>query len=129
VRVLHNGAGLGAVIHAGRGLGGRILEGGEPSAVALADAGMLGDEERTFLDAEHVTSVMVIPLVNAGVQPGELRVDGAVYSGRRDGRPFEPEVLAAAGNLAGRLAFDIRFAERLGEATQRWDRLLGVPPS
>jgi signal transduction histidine kinase len=123
---LHNGAGLGVVIHAGRGLGGRILEGGEPSAATVADAGMLSDEERTFLDAENVTNVMVLPLVNAGVQPGELRVDGAVYAGRRDGGRFEPDLLAAAGQVAAHVAFDVRFAQRLREATQRWDRVLGA---
>jgi signal transduction histidine kinase len=123
---LQNGAGLGVVIHAGRGLGGRILEGGEPSTATVADAGMLSNEERAFLDAEHVTNVMVIPLVNAGVQPGELRVDGAVYAGRRDAGRFEPDLLAAAGQVAGHVAFDVRFAQRLREATQRWDRLLGA---
>ncbi len=124
---LHGGAGLGVVIHAGHGLGGRILQGAEGSTASLGDAGAFSDEERAFLDTERVTSVMVIPLLNEGVQPGELRIDGAIYAGKRDGGPFAPDTLAAAGQLAGRVAFDVRFAQRLREATQRWDRLLGAP--
>jgi hypothetical protein len=73
---------------------------------SLEDEGDLGDEERGFLGAEQVTSAMVIPLANPGVNPGELRVDGLVYAGRRDGSLFEPNIVAQATQVAGRMALN-----------------------
>jgi signal transduction histidine kinase len=114
-----------ATIEAGHGVGGHILQGAtKPALAAVEDEDAFSEDERRFLRAEHVTSAMVVPLVNPGVSPGELRVDGLVYAGRRDGAPFGSEAVRLATELADRVAFDVRYAQRLQEATQRWDRLL-----
>jgi signal transduction histidine kinase len=114
-------------IPAGQGLAGQVLQAGKPAAASLEDEGAFSHEERLFLGAEHVTSAMVVPLVNPGVKPGEMRIDGLVYAGRRDGNPFGTHAVALAAQLAGRVAFDVRFAQRLQEATERWDQVLEGP--
>jgi len=125
---LHGTAGLIGTIQAGHGAGGQILKGGaKPVLASVEDEGHLSEHERALLSAERVTSVVVVPLLNPGVSPGELRVDGLVYAGRRDGRPFGADIVPLATELAGRVAFDVRYAQRLQEATQRWDRLLQAP--
>jgi two-component system, NtrC family, sensor kinase len=120
--------GLMVTIQAGHGLGGQILQGAtKPILASLEDEGAFSDTERAFLAGEDVTSAIVVPLVNPGVRPGELRVDGLVYAGRRDGSPFGTAIVARATELAGQVAFEVRFAQRLQEATHRWDRLLHDP--
>ena len=115
-------------IQAGDGLGGHILQGAtKPALVSLEDGDGISDDERAFLAGEHVTSAMVIPLANPGVNPGELRVDGLVYAARRDGGPLGTEIVARATELAGQVAFEVRYTQRLQEATERWDRLVHTP--
>ena len=94
---LHGAAGPMATIEAGHGVGGHILQGAtKPALAAVEDEGAFSENERAFLGAEHVTGAMVVPLVNPGVSPGELRVDGLVYAARRDGAAFGPESVSLA---------------------------------
>ena len=113
-------AGTASVVTSSRGRRSRAL-------VSLEDGDGISDDERAFLAGEHVTSAMVIPLANPGVNPGELRVDGLVYAARRDGGPLGTEIVARATELAGQVAFEVRYTQRLQEATERWDRLVHTP--
>jgi signal transduction histidine kinase len=109
---------LGLRIEPGVGVGGSVLAGGPPwrGSAALADHAGLSPDEQRFLAEARIAAVMVAPLRSKALWTGELRVDGLVYLGRHERKPFGAKVVARAVALGERLARAVRDAQRLEDA-------------
>jgi signal transduction histidine kinase len=74
--------------------------------------------ERQFLNEAGAIGAMVVPLLTRALWTGDPRVEGVVYVGRRDGRPFGDETVARAVALGERLGRSVRDAQRLEDAAR-----------
>jgi hypothetical protein len=84
------------------------------------DGRSLSPAERSILMDEGIVSVMVVPIREKALLPGETRLQGLTYLGRRRLDPFSDEALASVAGLGERLARPIRDAWRLHETICRW---------
>jgi signal transduction histidine kinase len=107
-------------IEPGNGVGGLVLLGGQPWRQDVDAVGDLSPMERGFLAEEGVAVVMVIPLRGDGLLPGETRLQGLVYIGRRRRNPFSDDAVDRSLRLAEKVARSVRDAWRLHEVTRRW---------
>jgi signal transduction histidine kinase len=111
---------LGLRIESRVGAGGGVMAGSPPwrGATSEGDDGGLSPPEREFLIEAGVAAVMVVPLRSKALWTAEPRVEGLVYVGRRDGRPFGEETVTRAVALGEHLARAVRDAQRLEDATK-----------
>jgi signal transduction histidine kinase/CheY-like chemotaxis protein/putative methionine-R-sulfoxide reductase with GAF domain len=99
----------------GRGFVGRVLETGRPyrAADAAADAAVHPEYGRSFIEAEGVRTVMVVPV------RGEEGITGLIYTARRRPRPFSDEDERVVSRLAEYAAIAIRNAQLHAEAERQ----------
>src|SRR5207249_8108554 len=116
-------AGLGLAIEAGVGVGGAVLAKGEPwwGKIEGDGATRLSDRESTVLCHEGVRHLMAIPLLTTGFW-GEARIEGVAYVGTRRDVAWSDRTVAAGQRLGRHAARPVRGAQRVSEATQRWER-------
>ena len=107
-------------IDPGIGVGGLVLLTGEPWRLDVDAEGDLSPAERALLADEGIATVMVVPLRTEALLPGETRLEGLAYVGRRRRDRFSADVMAGCVNLAERVARPVRDAWRLHGATRRW---------
>jgi signal transduction histidine kinase len=115
---------IGVVIRHGEGIGGAVLANGvawrgDSTGDAVIRA---SDDELSFLLAERMSQLMVVPLTTTGFS-GEARIEGVAYVGRHDGVPWSDEAMDAARQLGRRVGRTVRDAQRVAQATQDWKRL------
>jgi signal transduction histidine kinase len=107
-------------IDPGVGIGGLVLLTGEPWRLDVDAEGDLSLAERALLTDEGIATVMVVPLQADALLPGETRLEGLAYVGRRRRDRFSTDTMASCVRLAEKVARPIRDAWRLHEVTQRW---------
>jgi signal transduction histidine kinase len=120
-------------IEPGVGVGGMILAGGAPwKGLVRPESGGLTPVEHQFLVEAGVAHALIVPLRGRASWSREPRLDGVVYLGRREDRPFDHEAVAQAVALGERLARPARDAQRLDDAMRRWGdlraQLADAPP-
>src|SRR5437016_9006728 len=117
-------AGLGLAIEPGVGVGGAVLAKGEPwlGKIGRNGATRLSDRESTVLCHEGVRHLMAIPLITTGFF-GEARIEGVAYVGTRRDVAWSDRTVAASQRLGRQAARAVRGAQRVSEATQRWERV------
>jgi len=116
--------GLGLAIEPGVGVGGAVLAKGEPwlGKIGRNGATRLSDRESTVLCHEGVRHLMAIPLITTGFF-GEARIEGVAYVGTRRDVAWSDRTVAASQRLGRQAARAVRGAQRVSEATQRWERV------
>ncbi len=107
-------------IDPGSGVGGLVLLTGEPWRLDVDAEGDLSLAERALLADEGIATVMVVPLQADALLPGETRLEGLAYVGRRRRDKFSADVTASCMRLAEKVARPVRDAWRLHEVTHRW---------
>lgn len=107
-------------IDPGTGIGGLVLLTGEPWRLDVDAEGDLSLAERALLTDEGIATVMVVPLQADALLPGETRLEGLAYVGRRRRDRFSADAMASCVRLAEKVARPVRDAWRLHEVTQRW---------
>ena len=117
-------SGLGLAIEPGVGVGGAVLAKGEPwlGKIGRNGATRLSDRESTVLCHEGVRHLMAIPLITTGFF-GEARIEGVAYVGTRRDVAWSDRTVAAGQRLGRQAARAVRGAQRVSEATQRWERV------
>jgi len=107
-------------IDPGVGVGGLVLLTGEPWRLDVDAEGDLSLAERELLADEGIATVMVVPLRADALLPGETRLEGLAYVGRRRRDKFSADTTTRCMKLAEEVARAVRDAWRLHVVTHRW---------
>jgi len=115
---------LGLAIEPGVGVGGALLVGAGPwlGGIFGNQDSRLSSKETALLSEEGAKHVMVIPLVNTGLQ-GEAHIEGIAYAGARRKIARGDKTLETAQRVGERVARAVRDAQRIWEVTHRWDHM------
>src|SRR5712691_796421 len=116
-------SGMGLVIEPGAGIGGAVLQSGEPwHGEVIGDSQRLSDMEADLVSREGLRHLMVVPLWTAGLR-GNRHIEGVMYAGSRRRAPWSDTALERGERLGKRMGRGVRDAQRLAEVTRHWDRM------